>query len=176
MVCWLLIGATILNRLFFHSQLPPLLVPTLAIELAPPTVGGIAYFALTADRIDLVAHAFAGYAALMVTVQLRMLPRFLRLRFSPGFWAFTFSWAATASYALEWIALRKPPGAAADAAVIVIAITAFVGYIAVRTVMLIARGKLLPLRHEPRPAGSTSGTTSPSVTSVGALARGRSDR
>ena len=35
-----------------------------------------------------------------------MLPRFLRLRFAPGFWAFVFSWAAIATYALEWIALR----------------------------------------------------------------------
>jgi tellurite resistance protein len=133
-----------LNRLFLHSSLPPAFVPTLAIELAPPAVAGIAYFALTGGRIDLVAQALAGYAVLMVLVQIRLLPRFLALRFAPGFWAFTFSWAAAATDALEWIALRKPPGATAYAAVILGVITAFIGYIAARTVVLIVRGQLLP--------------------------------
>jgi tellurite resistance protein len=35
-ICWLLLGSTVLNRLFFKRALPPALVPTLAIELAPP--------------------------------------------------------------------------------------------------------------------------------------------
>jgi tellurite resistance protein len=146
MLSWLLIGSTILNRLFFHSALPTALVPTLAIEVAPPAVAGISYFALTGGRIDLLAQALAGYLVLMILVQIRLLPRFLALRFAPGFWAFTFSWAAAAADALEWIALRKPAGAAAYAAVTLAMITAFVGYIAVRTVLLIARGQLLPPR------------------------------
>jgi tellurite resistance protein len=148
-LCWVLIGATILNRLFFHSALPPLLLPTLAIELAPPAVAGMAYFELTGGRTDLAAHVLAGYAVLMVIVQVRMLPRFARLPFGPGFWAFTFSWAATASYALEWIALRRPAGAAGYAVVILTAITAFIGYIAARTALLAARGQLLPPRSQP---------------------------
>jgi tellurite resistance protein len=149
MLSWLLIGSTILNRLFFHSSLPTALVPTLAIEVAPPAVGGIGYFALTGGRIDLLAQALAGYLVLMILVQIRLLPRFLALRFAPGFWAFTFSWAAAATDALEWIALRKPPGATAYAAVTLAVITAFVGYIAARTVVLIARGQLLPPRALP---------------------------
>jgi tellurite resistance protein len=149
MLSWLLVGSTILNRLFFHSSLPPVLVPTLAIELAPPAVAGIACFALTGGKTDLPAQALAGYAVLMVLVQVRLLPRFLDLRFSPGFWAFTFSWAAAATDALEWIALRKPPGATGYAAVILAVITAFICYIAIRTVMLIARGQLLPPRALP---------------------------
>jgi tellurite resistance protein len=146
MLCWLLIGATILNRLFFHSAFPPALVPTLAIELAPPAVAGVAYFALTGGRTDLPAQALAGYTVLMIMVQIRLLPRFLALPFSPAFWAFTFSWAATATDALTWIALRRPPGATVYAAVILAVITAFIGYIAARTVVLIARGQLLPPR------------------------------
>jgi tellurite resistance protein len=151
MLSWLLVGSTILNRLFFHATLPAPLVPTLAIELAPPAVAGVGYFALTGGRTDIVAQALAGYAILMVLVQLRLLPRFLALRFSPAFWAFTFSWAAAATDALEWIGLRRPPGAAAYATVVLAAITAFIGYVAVRTVLLIARGQLLP----PRPLAET---------------------
>lgn len=80
----------------------------------------------------------------MVLVQVRMLPAFVKLRFGPGFWAFTFSWAATATDALQWIALGRPPGAAGYAIVIITAITAFVAVIAVRTVILIRRRQLLP--------------------------------
>jgi hypothetical protein len=36
-----------LNRLFFYGSLPLTLVPTLAIELAPQAVAGVACFALT---------------------------------------------------------------------------------------------------------------------------------
>jgi len=57
--------------------------------------------------------------------------------------------AAAATDGLEWIALRKPPGAVAYAAVILALITAFIGYIAVRTVILVARGQLLPPRAVP---------------------------
>ena len=54
LLSWLLVGSTILNRLFFHAALPPELMPTLAIELAPPAVAGIAYFALTGGRTDML--------------------------------------------------------------------------------------------------------------------------
>jgi tellurite resistance protein len=154
LLSWLLVGSTILNRLFFHAALPPQLTPTLAIELAPPAVAGIAYFALTGGRTDSWAQALGGYTVLMVLVQVRLLPRFRALRFSPGFWAFTFSWAAVATVTLEWIGLRRPPGAAAWAAVVLTLITALVGYIAVRTVLLIWRGQLLPPRPAAEPAAA----------------------
>jgi hypothetical protein len=48
--------------------------------------------------------------------------------------------------ALAWLTLRRPPGAAGCAAVILTAITIFIGYIAVRTLVLISRDQLLPPR------------------------------
>lgn len=38
----MLLGSLVLNRLFFNRALPPALMPTLAIELAPPAVAGLA--------------------------------------------------------------------------------------------------------------------------------------
>jgi tellurite resistance protein len=40
-LCCLLFGSLLLNRLFFRPMLPPPLVPTLAIEFAPPVVAGL---------------------------------------------------------------------------------------------------------------------------------------
>ena len=57
------------TRLFFLESLPGELVPTLAIELAPPTVAGSAYFEVHSSAPGPVAYGFAGYAVLMVLVQ-----------------------------------------------------------------------------------------------------------
>jgi tellurite resistance protein len=119
--------------------------------MAPPAVAGIAYFAITDGRRDFVSHALAGYALLMVLVQIRMLPTFLRLKFAPGFWAFVFSWTATINYGLQWIALDKPPFATGYAWILIAGMTLFVAVISSKTLVLVVHGKLLP----PRPKEAT---------------------
>ncbi len=150
-VCWLLLGSLILNRLFFSRPLPPALVPTLAIELAPPVVAGVAYFALTGGTVNFAAAALGGYAVLMAVAQLRFIPLYARLRFSPGLWALTFSYAAAATDALLWITAARPAGARAYAAVVIALITALIGVIAARTVLAVTRGQLLPPAPSPPP-------------------------
>jgi tellurite resistance protein len=154
-VCWLLLGSTILNRLFFRPALPAALVPTLA------TVAGAAYFALTGGATNVVARALGGYVVLMALVQLRLLPVYARLRFTPGFWAFTFSYAAACTDALLWISRERPPGATLYSAFIVLLITAFIAAIAARTVMAAARGQLLPKTAPSRAAAHRSTNPQP---------------
>jgi tellurite resistance protein len=141
---WVIFGSLLLNRLFFRPMLPTPLVPTLAIEVAPPVVAGLAYFAIFSDRIDAFATVLAGYAVLMGLVQLRLAPLYLKLHFSPAMWTFAFSYAAAATYALLWIRIKNPPGAAAYAAVTVGLITFFIGAIAVFTVAALVRGTFVP--------------------------------
>jgi tellurite resistance protein len=86
----------------------------------------------------------------MALVQLRLLPLYRTLSFSPGFWAFTCSYAAAATDGLEWLSLRKPAGAVGYAIVIIAAITTLIGVIAVRTMILLVRGQLL-VRPSARP-------------------------
>jgi tellurite resistance protein len=147
-ISWLVLGSTILNRLFFRPNLPAPLTPVLAIELAPPAVAGIAWFALNGGAIDFVACALGGYAVLMALMQLRFLPLYARLRFSPVFWAFTFSYAAAATDALAWIAAARPRGATGYAIAVIALITIFVAAIAARTAVALARGQFLPAHRE----------------------------
>jgi tellurite resistance protein len=144
--CWALLGATILSRLMFRSALPAPLVPTLAIEAAPPAVAGIAYFAVTGGATSFVAYALGGYAIFMALVQVRFVPLYVRTRFAPGSWAFTFSYAVVATDALLWIALTRPPARTAYAVLILVLITGLVAAIAARTILAIARGQFLPPR------------------------------
>jgi tellurite resistance protein len=143
-ICWLTLGSIMLARLFLRPPLPEALVPTLAIEVAPPVVAGNAYLALNGGHLDALACVFAGYALLMVVVQVRLVSTYRVLSFGPGFWAFTFSYAAVATFALHWIALSRVAGSAVLADVVLGMITLFVGAIAVRTVIGLVRRDFLP--------------------------------
>src|SRR5207244_5752253 len=80
---WVLIGSVTLNRMFFRPRLAPSLFPTMAIELAPAAVAGNAYFVIHAGPPDLLLLALTGFAALMTVAQLRLLPLYHGLGFSP---------------------------------------------------------------------------------------------
>ncbi|MBE1489215.1 SLAC1 family transporter [Plantactinospora soyae] len=108
LICWLVLGSRILNRLFIRPPLPTPLVPTLAIEVAPSAVAGLALFARDGGRIDIWVMLVSGYGLLLVIAQIRLLSLYLRLSFAPSFWAFTFSWSAVATIALHWITNDQP--------------------------------------------------------------------
>ncbi len=144
MISWLALGPIILNGLFFRPGLPAAFIPTLAILIVPPVIAGNAYFVLTGGRIDLLVYVLAGYVVLMTLVQVRLVPLYLKLKFSPGFWAFTFAYAATATYALRWIHLQQFAGAAMLGYVVLAAITLFIGGIALRSLVALRQGKFLP--------------------------------
>ena len=141
LVCWFVLGSLILARLFFGPPLPATLVPTLAIEVAPAAVAGLAWFALTDGRIGVVTQFLAGCGLLMVLVQVRFVPLYRRLSFSAAFWSFTFAWAAVVTVVLQWLASSRSPVAAAAAWSALLAITAVIGGIAVRTLVALIGGE-----------------------------------
>jgi tellurite resistance protein len=141
---WVLISSVVLNRMFFRPRLAPSLIPTMAIELAPAAVAGNAYFLIHPASPDLLLLGLSGYAALMVVAQVRLLPLYRTLSFTPSFWSFAFPPASMALFALRWLEQEHPPGAGAYAWVLVAAVTVLVGAIAARTTVAAARGQLLP--------------------------------
>lgn len=153
-VCWLILGSMILARLFFRPPLPGPLVPTMAIEVAPPAVASLAYYAINGNQIDLVAAMLAGYGLVMAFAQIRLLPRYVRLQFAPSTWAFTFSYAAVASSALHWIGISAPAGERVYAYLLLAAITLLIGGIGARTLVALARRQLLPHPPTAQPAAA----------------------
>lgn len=153
--CWLVIGSLVLVRLIRRPPLPAALVPTLAIEITPPVLAGNAYLAITGGRIDALACGLAGYAVLMAMMQLRLARRYLRLPFSPGCWAYVFSYAATAAFALHWIDMARLPGAPLLAALVLAAITGFVAAVATATLVALRRGTFLPVTATPAGPGAS---------------------
>jgi tellurite resistance protein len=143
---WVVLSSVIFNRLFTRPALPSALVPTMAIELGIPAVAGLAYFAVAGRTVNFVSCALGGYAVLMALVQVRLIPVYRGLSFTPGFWSFSFAYAAAAADALAWLSITKPPGATGYASAVIALLTAFVCWIAFRTVLLAVRGQLFPAR------------------------------
>jgi tellurite resistance protein len=143
LVSWLVIDSIILARLYFRPPLPPELQPTLAIEVAPPALAGLAYLAITHGKVDAVAFALGGYTLLAALVQVRLISVYRQLHFAAGSWAYAFPYAAVATLALHWVNYAHPPGYRIWAWVVMVAITAFIAALAAETAAAFARHRLL---------------------------------
>jgi tellurite resistance protein len=129
---WVVVGALILTRITLKGQLPAPLVPTLAIYIAPPAVGGIAWFSLDGGHADPVAYSLAGLTVLLALMQIGLIPAYRRLTFSMGFWSFTFPFAAVARQAIDWLDIERPALWQLWAWLVVAAITVFIAAIGIR--------------------------------------------
>lgn len=155
-LCWIVLGSLILGRLMFRPMLPAALQPTLAIEVAPAAGASLAWFDVDGHHLDLVTAFLAGYGMLMVLAQLRLLPVYRRLRFTPGTWSFTFSWAAVDTVGIVWLQVTQPVGYLIWQYLLISALSGLIGGIALRTAIAIIRGQLLPARPSTPPAAPTA--------------------
>jgi tellurite resistance protein len=158
---FLILASIISQRLFVVAALPPPLLPTIAIEVAPPVVAGNAWFAINGGQVDIPAAALAGLTVLMLAVQLRLIPVYRRAPFGPGFWAFSFPFAAAVTYGVHWLAAEHVRGGAALGYALVGVLTAGFVLLAARTVIGLIDGTFLPRvaaadQADPAPAGSRS--------------------
>ncbi len=144
MVSWLLVASIILNRLFIRPRLSPALTPTLALEAGPPMVAGVAYHGLHHGPVDTFAAALGGYAILMVVLQLRLAPIYVRLPFSAAFWSFTFPTAAVGLDGVQWLQTTRPTGFTAYTAIVLGIVTSVVASIAYRSILALSRHQFFP--------------------------------
>jgi tellurite resistance protein len=93
-VFWLVLKSIMFYRFFFHHPLPERLLPTLAILLAPPAVGFLAYMQLNHGALDGVARVLYYMAVFTFLLLLGQVVRWWRLRFFLSWWAYSFPLAA----------------------------------------------------------------------------------
>lgn len=138
---WALLEVRILNSLF-AGPLPPALRPTLGIEIAPAAVGTLAaatlWPALPAD----VLVVCLGIASVPVFAVLTRWRYWTAVPFSAGFWSFSFPLAAMAGATVEAVRRGEWPAEVALGAVVIV--SAVIAFLAVRTLLLLVLGRLLP--------------------------------
>ncbi len=143
-ISWVLIGGILLQHLVGQERLPKPLLPTMAILVAPPVVAGNAWFAINGLHVDDLALGLAGYAVLMIIVQVSLIPAYRTAPFGPGWWSFSFPYATTVGNAILWFAAEHVAGQTAWTYLLLAAITAFIAYLSVRTVRAMARDTFVP--------------------------------
>jgi tellurite resistance protein len=161
MLSWIVLGSIVLGRLVLGAALPAPLMPTIAIEIAPAGVATFAAFVIDGHRVDTVVQLLAGYGLLKVITQFRLLPVYRRLPFMPSFWAFTFAWAAVFFAGMFWLGVAHPAGWRAESYVALALISSFIGAIAVRTVLALRRGQLVPPPANGTPAPAATPDSRP---------------
>ncbi|WP_082914272.1 hypothetical protein [Microbacterium sp. H83] len=135
---WVLVGAALLARHATGTPLPAPLVPTIAIFAAPPAVAGNAWFALSQPMSDITAgigHALLiGPYVVLILGQLTFLGTYRRVPFTLGYWSFTFTTAASATYAIKLLDTYQPAGHEIFEWIAAAAATALIGAIAIRSI------------------------------------------
>jgi tellurite resistance protein len=105
LIGWAVFGGLTLARQLLRPVPPASLRPTLVIDAAVAAAVGTAYFNLYGSAAPSgLAYAVAGYGLVMVLAQIRLMPRYLALPFSPAAWVFVFATAVAAADVLRWTA------------------------------------------------------------------------
>lgn len=147
---WGLLLTVVMARLLFvQPPLPERLMPSLAIFLAPPTVGFLSWISLTgqasptgltaASSLDVVGQLLFGLALFFALFLLSQAPRLLRLSFGLPFWALSFPSAAFAGATLAYGQFVQHPALWTLQALALAWATLLVGGLALRTLLAVLR-------------------------------------
>ncbi|WP_225845784.1 C4-dicarboxylate transporter [Streptomyces sp. HPF1205] len=154
---WLLIGALLLTRFVTGPEIPRPLLPTLAIFSAPPAVAGNAWWTITQGRPGTAHEMLLGTLAALLLPHLFLAGRYLRLPFALGFWALTFTTAASATYGIRLLSRTGAPWRTPLSWAVVAVATVIIGAVAVRSLALLPFHRVHPRRTGGRTAATSSG-------------------
>ena len=144
LLAWLALESVLMHRLYVLAPLAPALRPYLGIQFAPPVVGCSAYLSLTEGPPDLVAKGLLGYGLLQVLIVARMLPWIMVQPFAVSYWAFTFGLTVMAFDTMKFVERGAGGLMFTLAGVSFVIANLAVGLIAIGTVWLVIRGRIVP--------------------------------
>ncbi len=135
---WAVLLTLVMNRLIFHDPLPGRLLPTLAILMAPPAVGFLAWLALNGGTVDAGARILLNLAYVFAAIVATQAPKFRSLPFALSWWALSFPIAALTIASLRFGALVGSGFHTGLGLVLLALLVLVVGGLAVRTGRAIA--------------------------------------
>lgn len=141
---WLAGASVSLHRLIVGEPLPLPMRPLVAIELAPPAVGAVAWIVLSGDAPDALAALLFGYGLFIALVLVGLGRWFAAAPFGPPWWAFTFPAAALSNAAIRFALAYPGTELTVLAVALFAAANGIVLYVAVRTLAALAGKGFLP--------------------------------
>jgi tellurite resistance protein len=143
LLAWLAIECVLPHRAYTLPEMPIALRPTLGIQLAPPAVGAVAYYAVNRGHAEVVVNALLGYGVLQALILLRLLPWLMKQPFTASYWAYTFAATALTTIPLRMIAHGQTGPATQIAQVLFLAANVVIALSALATIRLLLKGRLL---------------------------------
>jgi tellurite resistance protein len=131
----------IFSRLVHKDPLLPGMLPSMMIMIAPFEVGFLAYVNIT-HQVDMFA-ALLFYFGLFLFVVLAMKIFRPSIPFAAGWWAISFPMAALSNAALKYAAVAHSAALDGIAGIILAILTVAIAVLFVRTLRILANGKLL---------------------------------
>ncbi|MDE4134869.1 SLAC1 anion channel family protein [Phaeobacter sp. QD34_3] len=142
MIFWLVLLVLVMNRLMFHDPLPGRMVPTLAILIAPPAVGFLAWLQLNGGVLDGFARFLFGAALVFFALAATQVAKLRGLPFALSWWALSFPMAALTIASFRFGALSGSAGHEVGGYVLLALLCAIVAGLVWRTGLAIARGEI----------------------------------
>jgi tellurite resistance protein len=142
-VFWLALLPLLLFRLLLHADpLPPRLLPSLAIFVAPPAVSLLAWGTLNGQMDGPVGRLLYGATLAFVALVAAQFSALRRVPFAVSYWAYTFPAAAAAAAALAIAGARPQTGYDIVAGILLTLASLIITSVTLVTVRAAARGRI----------------------------------
>lgn len=112
LVFWIVLFTILMHRIFFVGRLPPKLVPSMFLSIAPPSLIGLAFYGLNSSSMGIFGKGIFGVASFFILLLLAFRFSITSVPFSMSWWAYTFPFASYSSLAIRWhqdISQNFPP-------------------------------------------------------------------
>jgi tellurite resistance protein len=138
---WIALLPVVLVRLFTAGSLPPRLMPTLAIFVAPPSLAALSWVALGGSWLDPFSRIMMGVLVFQLLLLAAQYPVLRKTPFAITAWGFAFPLAAATS-AVFGSTNRGGVDYTWLAAALLAITTVVVAVVGVRTTIAVAKGKI----------------------------------
>jgi tellurite resistance protein len=148
-IFWIVLFTLLWHRLFFLGSLPPKLVPSMFLAIAPPSLMGLAYYSL-AGELGAPGRILYGAALFFLLLLFCFRLSLTSTPFSMAWWGYTFPFAAFCSFTARYhqaLSLASTGGVGSIPAFVLLILTAVLANFAwvsvsVFTVVYIIRRRL----------------------------------
>ena len=140
---WFALESLIFQRLWQAPPVPAPQRPLVGIEFAPPVVCAMAWLMLDPVGHDHWLLMLWGYGLFQLMLGLRLWRWLGDQPFAPSYWAYTFGVASATVVGLK-LALDGIPVASVLVLPVFVGANLFIGYLAIRTAVLLVRLRMLP--------------------------------
>lgn len=143
LVFWVFLSAVLMYRYMFHDRHPDPLAPSYFVPIVPPGLVSMIYPMLDTGVLSSFTRVIYYFALFWFILMLAMIRVFLRLKFSMGWWAYTFPMVTLTSATIMFSERAGLPMLGGAGGVLLAGSTILVSGILARTLWEIARGNVL---------------------------------